>query len=59
VPVDPANAHELAQIASEIDADSFQGAPRHRSDAGGWLARELSFRVCLERCRLTMGFGEP
>jgi hypothetical protein len=36
--VDPANASELAEIASEIGADVLEGDLRYPSDAGGGVA---------------------
>jgi hypothetical protein len=34
--VDPANAHELAEIAGEVGADVLEGALWDASEAGDW-----------------------
>ena len=49
--VDPANAHELAQIASEVGADVFEGALRYPSDTGGWQLGDLDRNEHLDRYR--------
>ena len=36
MPVDPSNARELAQIASEVGADVLTGDLRYPSETGGW-----------------------
>ena len=49
--VDPANAPELAQIASEIGADVFEGDLRYPSETGGWQLGDLDLREHLDRYR--------
>jgi len=36
MPVDPANARELAQIAGELGADVLSGDLRYPSETDGW-----------------------
>ena len=51
MPVDPANARELAQIAGEIGADVLSGDLRYPSDTGGWQLGEQDLSEYLDRCR--------
>jgi hypothetical protein len=49
VSVDPANARELAQIASEISADGLTGDLRYPSETGGWQLGDLDLSEYLDR----------
>ena len=49
--VDPANAHELARIASEVGADVLEGALRYPSDCGGWQLGDIDLNEYLDRYR--------
>lgn len=49
--VDPANATELAGIASEIGADVLQGVLRYPSATGGWQLGDLDLSEYLDRYR--------
>jgi hypothetical protein len=49
--VDPANVHELAEIAGEVGADVLSGALRYPSDTGGWLVGDLDLSEYLDHYR--------
>ncbi len=49
--VDPANAAELAGIASEVGADVLQGVLRYPSATGGWQLGDLDLSESLARYR--------
>ena len=49
--VDPANGHELAQIASEIGADVFSCELRYPSETGGWQLSDLDLSEYLDHYR--------
>lgn len=49
--IDPANAHELAQIAREVGADVFSFALRYPSETGGWIVGDVDFCEYLDRYR--------
>ena len=51
MPVDPANANELAQIAGEIGAEVLTGDLRYPSETGGWQLGELDLSEYLDRYR--------
>ena len=50
--IDPSNASELAEIASEIGADVFKGDLRYLSETGGWQLGELDLSEYLDRNRM-------
>jgi hypothetical protein len=49
--VDPANAHELALIASEIGADVLKGDLRYPSETGAWQLGDLDLSEYFDRYR--------
>jgi hypothetical protein len=49
--VDPANAHELAQIAGEVGANVLSGNLRYPSDTGGWQLGDIDLSEYLDRYR--------
>ena len=50
--IDPANAHELAEIAGEIGAGVFKGDLRYPSETGGWQLGDLDLSEYLDRYRV-------
>jgi len=51
VPVDPANARQLVQIASEVGADVLTGDLRYPSETGGWQLGKLDLSEYVDRYR--------
>jgi hypothetical protein len=51
MPIDPANASELKEIAAEIGAEVLEGALRYPSETGGWQLGELDLSEYLDRYR--------
>ena len=51
MPVDPANASELKQIAAEVGADVLEGGLRYPSETGGWQLGDLDLSEYLDRYR--------
>jgi len=51
MPIDPANAGELANIAREVGAEVLEGTLRYPSESGSWQLGDVDLGKYLDRYR--------